>query len=310
MRDPYQILGINRSAPEAEIKKAYRRLAKAHHPDQNQGDTKAAARFSELNQAYEILSDKGKRAQFDRGEIDGEGKPRFAGMGAGQGGGRQGPQGFEFEFGPGAGMRGGRRGGGVDPSDIFSDLFGSMRGGPQGPPPQRGADAHVKVSVPFAEAVIGAKRRIDLPTGKSLDVAIPAGTLDGQTIRLKGQGYGSANGPPGDGLVTIAVLPHALFRLDGADIRIDLPITLDEAVLGAKVRVPTLEGPVDITIAPQSNSGRTLRLRGKGAPAGSSRGDFLVRLVVILPEQSNALSQLAEEIRTKQPYSVRGHDFG
>ena len=311
MRDPYQILGVSRTASEADIKKAYRRLAKTHHPDQNTSDSKAAARFSEINQAYEIVGDKAKRAQFDRGEIDGDGKPRFAGMGAGPGGARTSSSSFDFDA-----MRGARRGGpGFDPNDLFSDLFGAMRGHAPGQssahaPPTRGTDAQLSVSVPFADAILGGKARITLPSGKSLDVAIPAGTSHGQTMRLKGQGYPSpVGGPAGDALVTIDVRPHPVLRLDGIDLRLELPVTLDEAVLGAKIRVPTLEGAVDITIPGGSNSGTTLRLRAKGAPKGSSRGDLFVTLRVVLPENPAALESVCEEIRARAPYSVRSKDY-
>lgn len=316
MSDPYRILGVNRQADETEIKKAFRRLAKAHHPDQNKADAKAAQRFSEINQAYEILSDKEKRARFDRGEIDGEGKPRFAGMGAGgfggnAGGFRQGAHGFDFEFGPGGGGRGGRRGqAGFEAGDIFSDLFGAMRGGGAhaGSPP-RGTDMALKVNISLAEAVFGGKKRIELPTGKALDVNIPAGTSDGQTIRLKGQGFPAAGGENGDALLTIQIEPHPLFRIDGADLRLDLPIGIDEAVLGAKVRVPTLDGPVDLTIAPGSNSGRVLRLRGKGAMKNGGRGDLYVKLMVTLPEGDPALKRLAEDLRARQVPLPRGREF-
>lgn len=317
MRDPYQVLGVSRTASEAEIKKAYRRLAKAHHPDQNQGDSKAASRFSEVNQAYEIVGDQTKRAQFDRGEIDGDGKPRFAGMGAGPGGGRQNANHFEFEFGPGGPAgRGGRRGGpGFDPSELFADLFGSMRGGggaagfyPQNAP--KGNDAALKLRISLAEAVLGGKKRIEVPSGKSLDVTIPPGTVEGQTIRLKGQGFATPHGENGDLLLTLSIDQHPLFHIDGHDLRLDLPVSLDEAVLGAKVRVPTLDGAVDVTIAPGSNSGRILRLRGKGAGKPGTRGDLFVKLLVILPEDDSGLLRLAEELREKRPYRVRRPDFG
>lgn len=308
MRDPYQLLGVSRTASEAEIKKAYRRLAKAHHPDQNQGDSKAQARFSEVNQAYEVVGDKEKRAKFDRGEIDGDGKPRFAGMGSGAGGFRSGPQGFEFHSGQGAGPR--RGAAGFDPSDLFADLFGSMRGAAHPHPPPRGADAGLTLSVPLKEAILGGKARLKLPSGKAIDLTIPPATEDGQTMRLKGQGLPSASGgEAGDALVTIHVEPHPLFKRDGGDLRLDLPITLDEAVLGAKVRVPTLEGPVDLAIAAGSNSGRTLRLRSKGAFTGTMRGDLLVKLIVMLPQGDEALTLLAENLRSQHSYRVRGDEF-
>ena len=243
MRDPYQILGVSKSAKPDEIKSAYRKLAKKFHPDQNKTDPKAKEKFAEANAAYEILGDEKKKAQFDRGEIDAEGKPRgFEGFGAGGPGGFRrsqagGPGGFDFNFG------GGR--GGFDPSDLFSDLFGGGRRGGAGGRQQaaQGEDVTGTVSVSLADAVNGTKTRVILPTGRQLEVTIPAGIEDGKQIRLKGQGSTTPfGGAPGDAIITVRIAPHPHFRVDGRDIRLDLPITLYEAVLGGPVEAPTLTG--------------------------------------------------------------------
>ena len=286
MRDPYTILGVSKSASADDIKKAYRRLAKKHHPDQNQSDPKAKEKFAEANAAYEILGDAEKRAKFDRGEIDAEGKPRYSGFegfgGGGPGGPGDGWRHYEFDAG---GQAGGFRRGGFDPSDIFSDLFGSMggRGGGRrsaGGPAPKGEDLAASVSVALLTAVKGGEVRVALPTGRMLDVKIPPGIESGKQIRLRGQGQPSPyGGPPGDALITVNIAPHPYLRVDGRDLRLDLPVTLYEAALGGAVQVPTLDGAVEIT-APPNSAGRTLRLRGKGLPAagGKPAGDLFVTL--------------------------------
>jgi DnaJ-class molecular chaperone len=316
MRDPYTVLGVQKGATSAEIKKAYRRLAKQFHPDQSK-DPKAKDRFAEVGSAYEILGDETKRGAFDRGEIDAEGKPRFQGFegfstGPRGGGGRTTFHDFEFNVG---GQRGSARqagAAGFDASDIFADLFGgaATRGARSGgfgqQQPLRGEDVQVSASISLAESVHGGTARITLPTGRSLDVSIPAGIEDGKQIRLKGQGYpGARGGPSGDAIVTVEVAPHPLFRPEGRDLRLDLPITLYEAVLGAKVNVPTLENPVELSIPAGSNGGRTLRLRNKGLGSPGSRGDLLVTLRVILPD--DAATSLAETARklAEHPYDPR-----
>ena len=315
MRDPYEVLGVARSASEAEIKKAYRKLAKKFHPDSNKSDPKAKEKFAEVSAAYDLLSDKDKRGQFDRGEIDAEGKPRFHGF---QGFGGGGPEGFAgFDFGGGGGRTrtfrfsrgfGGR--GGMGAEDIF-DLFSGLAGAAEEPEPVKGADVAVSLSVPFKDAALGATRRVELPTGKVLDVKIPAGVEDGKQIRLRGQGRPGRHGAPGDAIVTVRVEPHPLFKPEGANLRLDLPVTLDEAVLGARVRVPTLEGAVELSIPPGSNGGRTLRLRGKGLPRrDGGRGDLLVSPRIVLPERADGdLEDLARRWRETRPYSVRGPEF-
>jgi DnaJ-class molecular chaperone len=317
MRDPYSILGVSKTADAAEIKKAFRKLAKKYHPDQSK-DPQAKEKFAEVSAAYEILGDEKKKGQFDRGEIDAEGKPRhpgFEGFETGPGGfGRRthagGGPGFEhFEF-----NLGGRPGAqGFDPNDLFSDLFGGGLGGRRGArtagAPPRGEDVTASVSISLSEAVKGTVARVTLPTGRTLEVSVPAGIEDGKQIRLKRQGHGSPlGGEPGDALVTVRIAKHPFFRIDGRDLRLDLPVTLYEAVLGAKVNVPTLEATVELAVPAGSNGGRTLRLRGKGLPsAQGTRGDLLVTLRIVLPEESDSeLTSLMRKWESQKPYNPRG----
>ena len=321
MRDPYEVLGVGRTASEAEIKSAFRKLAKKHHPDQNKTDPKAKERFAEANAAYEIVGDKVKRKQFDRGEIDGEGKPRFQeGFGGFEGFGQGGPQ---QRGGPGGSSRTYRwstGGGGAadgDPfsaDDILSDILGGgfqgRRGGAR-PQPARGEDVTAHAAVTLEQLVAGQKVRVDLPTGRTMEVAIPPGTRAGQTIRLKGQGRpGALGGTAGDALVTVDFVPHPMFRVDGDTLRRDIAITLDEAVLGAKVRVPTLDGPVTLTVPAKSSGGRALRLKGKGMPrAGGGRGDLLVTLRIVLPEGGDEeLEALMKKWREQHRYQARDEE--
>ncbi len=288
MRDPYDVLGIPRSASEAEIKKAFRKLAKAHHPDQNQDDPKATARFSEVNQAYEILGDPAKRAQFDRGEIDAEGKPRFRGFEGSSGGGSRGG-GFGF------GGRS-RTGGAGTGDDIFSQIFGEafraaeQRGGarrPAGGAASRGEDVAVTLTVTVEEIAAGAKKRLELPNGREVEVTLPKAIADGQVIRLRGLGEESVFGEPGDAMLTLRIAPHPKFTVEGADLRHRLPLPLEEAVLGATVRVPTLTGEVAMSVPPMTTSGRTFRLRGKGLPTKEGQGDLYVTVEIKLPETAD-----------------------
>ena len=315
MRDPYNVLGVKKSADADEIKKAYRRLAKKFHPDQNKEDPKAKEKFAEANAAYEIVGDEKKRAQFDRGEIDAEGKPRFQGFegfGAGAGGRRAGGPGgsehFEFDAGGAPFARSGRAGG-FDASDIFADLFGAARSQGARPRPRaRGADVMASLTVSLADAARGTSARVVLPTGRTLDVAVPAGIEDGQQIRLKGQGQPSPmGGEAGDAMITVHVAKHPFLRVEGRDLRLDLPLTVYEAVLGAKVPVPTLDGVVEMTVPPGSNSGRTLRLRGKGLPSPQgAAGDLLVTLRVTLPDAPDPeFEALARRLRDEKPYDPR-----
>jgi len=311
MRDPYQVLGLAKGASAAEIKSTYRRLAKKFHPDQSK-EAKAKDKFAEINSAYEIIGDEKKRAAFDRGEIDAEGKPRapsfegFEGFGGARRGSRAGAGGdshhFSFDFG---GEPGGR--GGFDP-DILSELFGG-RGTARARAPAKGEDVAVSAMVPLAMAISGGSARVALPSGKTLDVAIPAGVEEGQQIRLRGQGQpGSGKSPAGDALVTIRYAPHPLFKVEGRDLRLDLPITLYEAVLGAKVRAPTLAGEVEIAIPAGASSGRTLRLRGKGLPptASSAQGDLMATLRIALPTPVDAeLAEMMRRWKEAHPYDPR-----
>jgi DnaJ-class molecular chaperone len=313
MRDPYEVLGVPRGASAAAIKSAYRKLAKKHHPDSNKDDPKAAARFAEINSANEILGDEDKRKQFDRGEIDAEGKPRFTGFpgGGGAGGRAGGPGGFEsYTF---------RSGGGGGFEDILNSMFAnagrSARGGGGRASPfefETGGvgldlDLTVAMSVSLEEAVQGADKRVRLPTGKELNVKIPAGVTNGQQIRLRGQGETAQGHPPGDLLITVNIAPHPFFKVDGSDLRVDLPITLYEAVLGGKVRVPTLGGAVELSIPKNTSSGRTFRLKGKGLPkATGSPGDLFVTTRIMLPDGNDSeLEALMQKWRDGHPYNPR-----
>jgi DnaJ-class molecular chaperone len=330
MRDPYEVLGIDRKASPSDIKSAYRRLAKKLHPDANKNDPKAATRFAELNAAHELLEDEDKRKAFDRGEIDAEGKPRFQGFGQGGfgqgfgGGARPGAgadMNFEsFNFGPEGftrtTRRGGRGGGSGSFSgfeDILKEAFGAAgrggRGGAGSTFEQEdfgiGADVHAALTITLPEAAMGVTERLRLPTGKDVDVKIPAGITEGQQVRLKGQGMTGQAGA-GDVLITISIAPHPLFKLEGNDVRLELPITLYEAALGAKVRVPTLSKPVEITIPPWTSSGRTFRLKGKGFPAKGNPGDLLATVRIALPDQSDPeLEALMKKWQAEKAYDPR-----
>jgi DnaJ-class molecular chaperone len=305
MRDPYEVLGVKKTASDAEIKSAFRKLAKKYHPDSSKADPKAKERFNEANTAYEIVGDKAKRKQFDAGEIGPDGKPRFRGF-----------EGFAREAPAGGTSRTFRwsTGGGDDAfsaDDILGEILGGFGRGPrtQGrASPARGEDVNAAVAVTLEQMVRGEKARVDLPTGRTVDVAVPPGTRSGQSIRLKGQGQpGTAGGLPGDALVTVELVPHPVFRAEGDTLRREVAVTLDEAVLGAKVRVPTLDGPVTLTVPPHSSGGRALRLKGKGLPrAGGGRGDLLVMLRIVLPEGGDPdLEALMKKWRSTRRYQVR-----
>jgi DnaJ-class molecular chaperone len=331
MRDPYAVLGVPRTASESEIKKAFRREAKKVHPDTHPDDPKAKEKFAEVNAAYEIVGDADKRRKFDSGEIGPDGKPRFTG--------------FEGFAGGESGFR--RQGGfsgqsGADAraaedilNDIFGDAFAQFATGPggarsrrratsadfgsagagpgAGAGPQaavRGADVIVTARVKVEDIVGSGKTRVTLPNGKVLDVKIPPGFEPGQQVRLKGQG---GEGPVrGDAIVILVHEPHALFRVDGTHLRLDLPVSLDEAVLGAKVRVPTPDGAVDLTIPAGITAAKAMRIRGKGlVDKTGGRGDLLVTPRIVMPEAPDAgLEQLMKRLREMHPYSPRGPEFG
>lgn len=301
--DPYQVLGLARDASPEDIRRAYRRLAKQHHPDLNPGDRKAEEEFKKISSAYDLLSDPEKRARYDRGEIDASGQERpqrsyyryYADRE--QASPYHSQAGFaDFE----------------EVGDIFSDLFGNRRrsGGAQFQ--ARGADIRYEMTVDFLDAVNGAKKRVTMPDGRSLDLTIPPGLQDGQTLRLKGQGMpGIGGGPPGDALVTIHVKEHPLFEREGDAIHVDVPVSLSEAVLGGRIRVPTPTGPVQVTVPKGSNTGTVLRLRGKGVPRpGGGHGDEYVHLRVVLPKQPDSeLEAFLREWGQKHAYDPR-HDMG
>ncbi|HPU15879.1 MAG TPA: DnaJ C-terminal domain-containing protein [Polymorphobacter sp.] len=306
MSDPYAILGVTRSASAAEIKKAYRKLAKENHPDKNADNPKALEKFKAASSAYALLSDEKTRGQYDRGEIDGDGQPKapagFGGGGNPFGGGFQGG-GFQGGGRPGAGPQGFDFGG--DAGDIFSELFGRGRGGGGGPfggggfegrqrAPQKGADVAYRLMVPFEDAATLKPQRITLRNGKTLDLKLPAGFTAEKPLRMTGQGDA---GPGGNGaaLITLEVAKHRFFTRDGDDVLLDLPVRLHEAVLGAKLKVPTVDGAVMLGIPAGSTTGKTLRLRGKGfSRADGTRGDQLVTLQVDLPADDAALKAFAE----------------
>jgi DnaJ-class molecular chaperone len=291
--DPYSTLGVARGASAADIKKAYRKLAKELHPDTNKDNKAAAERFSRVTAAYDLLSDADKRARFDRGEIDGDGNPAAPfGFGGGGGGG----------FNPGAG---GFPGGGADFGDIFEGLFGgrAARGGfgARNAPPAKGANAAYRLAVTFEDAAAGRPQRITLGDGKTIDLKLPNGVEHGTQMRLAGKGEPGPAGP-GDAIVTIQIGGHPFFKREADAVRLDLPVTLAEAVLGGPVRVPTVDGPVMLNVPAGSSSGQTFRLKGKGFTGKSgARGDQLVTIEIILPSADATLTAWAEENRTRLP---------
>ncbi|PHP67106.1 molecular chaperone DnaJ [Zhengella mangrovi] len=295
-RNPYDVLGVAKSASAKEIKSAFRKLAKKYHPDQNPDDPKAKERFSEASTAYDIVGDEEKRKQFDRGEIDAEGKPKFAGFEGGDpfgpggpfAGARtsRGPQGSRFEFrsaGPGGP-------GGFEAGDIFSDIFGHAfssggRTGPRGPSAQKGEDLKATLAVSLEDVAEAAKVTAVFPDGRKLAIKLPQGVEDGQVIRLKGQGAENPFGQPGDALVTVKYKAHPAFRVEGADLHVELPVGLREAVEGAKMPLQTLTGKIAVTVPAWSSSDKVLRLKGRGLPRkGGGHGDLLAHVRIMLPE--------------------------
>lgn len=300
MRDPYTVLGVAKQASEAEIKKAYRRLAKQHHPDRNTADPKAKDRFAELNSAYEILGEPAKKTQYDRGEIDADGKPKFQGM-DGFGAGREGHESFSFGFGSAAGgaSRAGRPAGGAE--DIFSNLFGdALRSRSRA---QRGEDVQAILTVTLEDIASEAKQRITLPGGRDVEVTIPPGVIEGQTIRLKGLGRsGAGGGEAGDALLTIRIASQDRFIIEGSDLRVRVPVDLEDAILGGKVRVTTPTGTVEMNVPSMTSGGRTFRLKGRGLPVKGGRGDLFVTTEIRLPEQTD--ERLEEFARARRAARV------
>lgn len=295
MRDPYEILGLKKGATTEEIRSAYRKLAKTSHPDLHPGDKAAEERFKEISAAYEFLSDEERRARYDRGEIDASGAPRMR-------------EGFwrDFAEGPaGAKYAGGgtRFEDAADLEDMIQELFGGWRGRMRA----RGSDVRYRLEIDLAEAARGSKRSVPLADGGTVEVTIPAGVEDGQVLRLKGKGApGLGGGPPGDALIEVRVRPHRRFERKGADIHLALPVTLAEALRGAKVTVPTLHGPVAMTVPKGATTGTVLRLRGKGMPHAQGQGDQYVRLEVALPPAPDAeLAQAVERWEAAHPYDPR-----
>jgi DnaJ-class molecular chaperone len=313
MRDPYTVLGVSRSVSEKELKSAYRRLAKAHHPDQNQSDPKAQAKFAEISAAYDFLTDADKKAAYDSGQIDAEGNPKFGGFGGAGGARRAGaqPGGFSAEdilkefmsgFGGAQQRGGGGRTTGAGGWDPFTGTMGGGAGGSrQG---MRGDDANITLTVSLEDAHKGGSAPLRLPTNKVVNVKLPEKVEDGQQVRLKGQGMPSPmGGEPGDAIVTVKFERHRHFRRDGGDLRVDVPITLYEAVLGGKVRVPTLDGSAELTLPPNINTTKALRLKGKGL---HGTGDLYANLRIVLPEAGDPdLESLMRFWRDQKPYKVR-----
>ena len=296
MADPYETLGVRRGDSDETIRKAYRKLAKRHHPDLNPDDKQAAERFKTINAAYDILSDPEKRGRFDRGEIDAEGRETAAAYaGAHAGGWRQyagaepyggGARGFSAE----------------DLETLFGQGFGEGTFGGGGFGGGRARDVHYSLTVSFMEAANGAVRRVTLPDGRTLDVTIPAGVRDGHVLRLRGQGRAGARGAAGDALVEISVAPHPVFRREGDDIIIDLPITLQEAVLGATLEVPTVKGRVRLAIPPGAGDGTRLRLKGRGIAGGHQ---YVVLHPVLPPGEEPALAEFLRQWQPAHPFNPR-----
>lgn len=298
MRDPYQILGVSKSASAEEIKSAYRKLAKKLHPDVNPGKKDIEQKFKEVTAAYDLLSDPAKRARYDRGEIDGQGNER--GFSSAGGGDPFGTWRSRRSTGPGNDPFAG-----INPEDIFAEFMGGTRGPRQ--PNTRGQDVTYSLNIPFVEACLGGKRRVTLASGKTIDVTIPPGTSEGHKLRLRGQGQTGVSGN-GDAIVEIHIEPHAFFTRKDNDIYLEAPISLPEAILGASIKVPTLDSMVAVKVPKGTNTDATLRLKGKGIPIGKGEaaGDMFVKLKIMLPETiSDDLTEFIEKWAKKNAYNPR-----
>lgn len=284
--DPYGVLGVARTASDAEIRRRYRQLVKELHPDVNPGNKPAEERFKKVTVAFDIVGDPVKRKAYDRGEIDAAGDPRR-------------PEAYPGGAGGGRGARWSTGYGGFDSDDPFGDIFAGFRGSTGQPRARRGQDARYTIELDFTEAAVGATKRVTMPGGQVLDLTVPSGVVEGQVLRLKGKGQpGQNGGTAGDALVEVHVKPHPYFKRAGDDVTIDVPLTLDEAVLGAKIEVPTLTGRVSLTIPPATSSGKTFRLKGKGIvnAASGMTGDQLVSVRIVLPDAID--NDLADFLRT------------
>lgn len=292
--DPYKELGVSRGASPAEIKAAFRKLAKDLHPDKNPGDAAAEERFKRVTAAFDLLGDPEKKAKFDRGEIDADGREQFRGFAGGRGPGGFGQGGSRTQFED------------IDLEELFGGVFGG--GGQRGPAgSRRGQDVRATLEIGLEDSIAGTTRRIQFSDGRMLDVAIPKGAADGQVIRLRGQGAPGRGGEAGDALIELKIAAHPVWKREGADLSMDLAVSVPDAVLGGKVPVRTPEGTVSLTVPAGSNSGRVMRLKGRGAWAGGGRGDLLVRLMVSLPDEPDqALIAFAEDWRAKRPYRPGG----
>lgn len=311
-RDPYLELGVSRTASAAEIRKAFHKLAKQHHPDANKGDKKSEEKFKQVSAAFDILGDVDKRKKFDAGEIDADGRETMRGGFGGGGGGN--PFGAGFGGRGRAGGMGGGEGPEIDLNDLFGDILGRNRGAGAGAGggfggggfAAKGADVRARLDIDLEEAIKGGKKRVAFSDGRTIDVTIPAGAQEGQTLRLKGQGS-PGRGGQGDAMIELAIKPHPIYRPENGALVMDLPISVPDAVLGGKVEAPTPDGPVTLSIPKGSNSGAKLRLKGRGlADAKGHRGDLFARLVVTLPDAPDAeLEKFAETWREKRPYAPK-----
>ena len=299
-QDPYTELGVARGAKADDVRKAFRKLAKELHPDKNPGNAKAEERFKRVSAAFDILGDEEKRKKFDRGEIDADGREVMRGFNGGGG----------DPFGRGgSGAQGGFGGNfeGVDLNDIFGEILGGRGGGRGFGGPARGQDVRAKVEIDLEDAIQGGRKRIAFADGRTIDVNIPKGAIDGQMLRLKGQGSPGRAGP-GDALIELTFKPHSVFRREGDNLIMDLPVSVPDAVLGAKVEAQTPDGPVSLTVPAGANGGQTLRLKGRGLPTGraNTRGDLLAKIQIVLPEAPDAqLHAFAETWRAERPYTPR-----